>query len=186
LEQERFGKISTLRESTQTVQQNPVIQNFVNSTRGPLTTEEIQTITENVLGQIRENQTNQNTISSNLFYKPTRLPDRKLYGIEIKYDLRVKLMFICMAWGGGWAGVTINPMSNFLDKVERFQLIPKELLDEINTLLALISTSEFWKDIPDDLFLDIEYLSTKIINQLDQILKEPYRDDSYLKKGAVG
>lgn len=134
-----------------------------------LSEEKKREIVDEIMVKIKEERKKSRFEDDKLIYKPAEMPKRTHYVFAAKTEIENKIRELTISHFGGFAGVSMAPAEIFLEMGVREDLISKELEIGISEFYWLITPGIFGEVIYDELFLDIQYMATKINRELDKI-----------------
>lgn len=159
-------KTETPNPVNEVVPVSATFTNIVNTSGSVLPQEQL-----NLLASIIAEKTRgPNTTSVTPLFKPPELPERVAYILAARRQIEGKVSGIVFEWGGGWMGMSMVPFDSFWDKVTSFHLIPEKLEQDIMEFFVFVEPYLSFRQITDDVFLDIQYLASHINSDLDMVL----------------
>ena len=143
---------------------------------GPaFTKEQMEEVSQRVFERIQAIQ-KEAMQKPDLLYNPPKLSPRIIYIYTARYDFKNKLAEIVENFGGGWAGISLAGFDSFFDKASTFQLIPDDLVNQINDFNIYVQQFIESGDVPDEPFAEIQLMAANISKGLDDEITHMVRN----------
>ncbi len=152
--------------STQT--QSAIIQNII--TPGLFMDSNIDEIIARITGQFSDMLT-KGELKATVLFKPPELPNRIGYLYSLRHYIGYMISQIVQNWGGGWPGVSMADFYTFFNLAIENKLISEDLRAKVNDFWQYSQVLLNSNQVPDEVFLDMQYLGSDICRQLESTLQ---------------
>ncbi len=96
-------------------------------------------------------------------YQPQNLSNREIYLYAVRKEIKEKLSTIVLSLGhGAWAGISQADLEVYLVMAQDFKVIPEHLVSDIKSFIGYARILLVSGNIPDDSYLEMQYLAAKI------------------------
>lgn len=160
---------SNSKEHKSEPNQSVVVQNVITPSVSKFSDEELEDVGERMARYVLDIQAKTTTHEKPLF-DPPKIPERIAYYYNVWNYIETLIRHIVLSWGGPWAGHSLADFSVYFDLAITQNLISDELKAKIQDFQLYAQPFINNNSITDKGFLDIQYLSSDICEQLNGIL----------------